>query len=132
MFNMKFLALGALLAISAVSGPTSSLTTFTTEDGLEIHGVGNQGDGVYLAVFDANGTANVEFIAAEDTAPIENLTSDIAARSLIKRAGVTCSGRTGNQGNMDNANIQLANNAQAQRDYGFHAWGWVSLHLTCP
>jgi hypothetical protein len=127
MFNLKFLSISALLATSAICAPTSPLKTVTTEDGLEIHGVGHQGDGVYFAVFDDNGKANVEFIPADETVSSEGLTSDLAERSLVKREGITCSGRNGNQGNMDNANVQLANNAQAKGYYGFHAWGWVSF-----
>jgi hypothetical protein len=117
MFNLKFLSISALLATSAICAPTSPLKTVTTEDGLEIHGVGHQGDGVYFAVFDDNGKANVEFIPADETVSSEGLTSDLAERSLVKREGITCSGRNGNQ----------ANNAQAKGYYGFHAWGWVSF-----
>jgi hypothetical protein len=129
MFNLKFLSLAALLATSAICAPTSSLKTVTTEDGLEIHGVGHQGDGVYFAVFDDKGKANVEFVPANDTVSSEELTSILAERSLVKREGITCSYRYGNQGNMDNANVQLANNAQAKGYYDFHAWGWVSFML---
>lgn len=132
---MKFILLGGLLAAGAIATPTPRLKTFTTPEGLTIHGTGHQGDGVYLAVFDANGTGTVEFTPANEhwaeIAATGGSTNDLATSALTKRASgtITCSGRQGNSANMDTANIQLANNAQASGYYGFHAWRWVRSNL---
>jgi hypothetical protein len=84
-----------------------------------------QGDDFYLAVFDDAGVANVTFtpkadLLARSTAPVSE---NLAARALSKRNTV-CAGRSTHVGDLDWANVQLANNGNNQW-YNKGAWGWV-------
>ncbi|ROV88676.1 hypothetical protein VSDG_09511 [Cytospora chrysosperma] len=128
-----------VLVTSALGLPNRFQTrTWTdTEMGLEIHNVGFQGDGFYLAIFNDNGAADVEFTPMSEllntTAPFVDASpaSEVSARSagIVKRDPTCDSDHHGNWGNMDIANIQLAKNAAANDGgtgyYPKNAWGWV-------
>ena len=58
---MKFPALVALLASTALGMPAALETRTWTGDGLTVRNVGYQGDGLYLATFDKRGVAEVKF-----------------------------------------------------------------------
>jgi hypothetical protein len=129
---MRFSTIATLFVAGALGAPTEQLNTRSwthPESGLQVRGLGDQGDGVYLAVFDKRGVADVQFTPMSEL----NLTAPVEMRStenhdgLAKRAGTTCSGKfTHSLSDLDAANVQLANNADAQHNYGKHAWGWVS------
>ncbi|KAI0103310.1 hypothetical protein GGR51DRAFT_573241 [Nemania sp. FL0031] len=117
-----------VLALTAVGlcAPSLSARSWTSADhSLRMRDVGYRGDGLYIANFDETGTASVAFTpwgALNTTFPE---TTNLKARShLSKRQGITCSGRRGNQGNMDINNRQLAINADGN-SYAKHAWGWT-------
>lgn len=79
--------------------------------------------------------ADVEFTPLAELAaiaPVEEATSAVDERSLLKR-GTTCSGRRSiNLGQLDEANRQLAKNANAQGWYNKGANCWVShASLSC-
>ncbi|RYP13366.1 hypothetical protein DL765_006907 [Monosporascus sp. GIB2] len=129
--------IATLLAATVLGLPNLQRRTWKDhEAGLEIRNVGYQGDGFYLAVFDEDGVASVEFAPASElnmTAPVTHddaPATEIDARALSKRAPTCDVDHHGNWANMDIANVQLANNAQAASGgTGYHprlAWGWVS------
>ncbi|RYO86339.1 hypothetical protein DL764_009018 [Monosporascus ibericus] len=134
---MKSITIIASLLTATVLGlPNLQRRTWKDhETGLEIRNVGYQGDGFYLAAFDENGVASIEFTPAGElnmTAPINDddaPATEIDARALSKRAPTCDSNHHGNWGNLDIANVQLANNAQAHSGgtgyYPRGAWGWV-------
>ncbi|RYP77760.1 hypothetical protein DL769_003326 [Monosporascus sp. CRB-8-3] len=130
---MHFSTITALFAATVLGVPTEPLLNTRSwtgpESGLHVRNMGDQGDGFYLAVFNEPGVADVQFKAASElntTSPVETL-STRDGDGLAKRAGTTCSGRKSiDLGTLNAANIQLANNANAQGSFGFHAWGWVS------
>lgn len=132
-----------LLVTSALSLPNKLETRTWTDNelGLRVHNVGYQGDGFYNAIFDGNGTAEVNFTPMSEllntTAHIVHATpaSEKSARSagIVKRAP-TCDGdHHGNLENMGIANARLAQQAAAHAGgtghYPKFAWGWVSSML---
>lgn len=132
---MKSVALITLLFSGAFGSPVHSQNSWSSA-GLKIRNTGDQGDGLYLAVFDDNGHATVEFTPfsdlnmtipdAGDESKVADTESEAPANRLSKRNGITCSGRNGNTAIMDPANRQLASNADGHGQYGRNAWGWVS------
>ncbi|KAL4724249.1 hypothetical protein ACLX1H_008862 [Fusarium chlamydosporum] len=131
---MKSVALITLLFSGAFGSPVHSQNSWSSA-GLKIRNTGDQGDGLYLAVFDDNGHATVEFTPfsdmnmtipdAGDESKVADTESEAPANRLSKRNGITCSGRNGNTAIMDPANRQLASNADGHGQYGRNAWGWV-------
>ncbi|KAF3029585.1 hypothetical protein E8E12_000550 [Didymella heteroderae] len=124
---MQFSTIALLFAATVLGAPTESLTA----SGLRMRGEVDQGEGFYLAVFNnETGVADVEFTPLSELvtiAPVEEATSTVDERSLLKRATV-CSGRRSiNLGQLDDANRQLASNANAQGWYNKGANGWVHL-----
>jgi hypothetical protein len=92
-----------------------------------------QGDGFYLAVFDDAGVANVTFtpkadLLARSAAPVSENLAARAVNTLSKRKTV-CAGRSTHVGDLDWANVQLANNGN-NKWYNKGAWGWVR-RLSC-
>ncbi|KAH5028609.1 hypothetical protein HBI75_135660 [Parastagonospora nodorum] len=94
-----------------------------------------QGNGLYLATFDDSGKASVEFTPAaqlpaiNSTIPAINgtLTTEnptvMSIRALRKRGEVHCDRKDSmNTGDLNWANVQLANNVKGQ-DYKYQ-WGW--------
>lgn len=123
---MQFSTITLLFAATVLGAPTDSVTA----SGLRMRGAIDQGEGFYLAVFNnETGVADIEFTPLTELAaiaPVEDATSTIEERSLLKRA-TTCSGRRSvNLGQLDEANRQLARNANAQGWYNKGANGWVS------
>jgi len=129
---MKFPALVALLASTALGMPAALETRTWTGDGLTVRNVGYQGDGLYLATFDKRGVAEVKFTPARDLnltarGALDDSAVELLARDqLERRNGVTCSGKSGDTSVMDPANRQLASNADAHGVYLNNSWGWVS------
>ncbi|KAI4594762.1 hypothetical protein KJ359_007565 [Pestalotiopsis sp. 9143b] len=131
---MRFAEFITIFAAAAFGAPTDSglnkRSWTSPETGLHVRGLGYQGDGFYLAVFNESGVADVQFTPMEDlnaTTPAGDISRrDDDGNALAKRAGTTCSGKySGNQANLNWANWKLASNADAVHNYGFHAWGWV-------
>jgi hypothetical protein len=125
-FKMQFSTIALLFAATVLGAPAESLTA----SGLRVRGEIDQGEGFYLAVFNnETGIADVEFTPLAELAaiaPVEEATSAVDERSLLKRS-TSCSGRRSiNLGQLDDANRQLANNANAQGWYNKGANGWVS------
>jgi hypothetical protein len=118
---------------------TAAVLAFPTEttlaSGLHVRGDLDQGDGFYVAVFNSDGVADIEFtpMAAakfKARAPVSEVPSAHSGSNLFKR-GTVCSGRrSGNLAQLDDANVALARNAAAQGWYDKHAWGWVSFFLS--
>lgn len=92
----------------------------------------DQGDGFYLASFNEAGKAEVEFtpmaeIIAKDSVPVSENLAVRAVDTLLKRVNnnVVCHGRSNNVGDLDWANVKLAQNGD-QKWYDAGHWGWVS------
>jgi hypothetical protein len=94
-----------------------------------------QGNGLYLATFDDSGKASVEFTPAaqlpaiNSTLPAINITlttenpTMMSIRALRKRGEVHCDRKDSkNTGDLNWANVQLANNVKGQ-NYKYQ-WGW--------
>ncbi|ROV96530.1 hypothetical protein VMCG_07772 [Cytospora schulzeri] len=137
---MKTIILVTTLLVTSALGLPNKLQARTWTDaelGLEIRNVGFQGDGFYLAIFDDKGSAEVKFTPMDEllntTAPVADASpaGGISARKggIVKRAPTCDSDHHGNWGNMDIANIRLAENAAANDGgtgyYPKNAWGWV-------
>ncbi|KAJ8115021.1 hypothetical protein OPT61_g3232 [Boeremia exigua] len=124
---MQFSTIALLFAATVLGAPTESLSA----SGLVMRGEVDQGEGFYLAVLNnATGIADVEFTPLAELASIDTdgtATSAVDERNLLKR-GTTCSGRRSiNLGELDRANVQLANNANAQGWHDKGHVGWVHL-----
>lgn len=131
---MRFAELIAIFTAAVLGAPAESglnkRSWTSPESGLHVRGLGYQGDGFYLAVFNDSGVADVQFTPVEElnaTSPAGDVSRrDEDGNALAKRAGTTCSGKSsGNLYNLDWANWKLAQNADAVHNYGYHAWGWV-------
>ncbi|ROV90395.1 hypothetical protein VPNG_10037 [Cytospora leucostoma] len=136
---MKATTLTTTLLFTCALSLPNKLQTRTwsdTELGLEVHNVGFQGDGFYQAIFDDNGSAEVKFTPMSEllnttTPVVEPPNTEISARGagIVKRAPTCDSAHHGNWGNMDIANVRLAQNAAANDGgtgyYPKNAWGWV-------
>jgi hypothetical protein len=125
---MHFATFVTLFAAAAVLGVPTEPTEPTSIASLT-DDVFDQGDGFYLASYNEAGTLDVDFtpIAELDTAsPAEQLTTR-GMHTLNKRETV-CSGRSSVAlATLDAINVQLAQNADGQRNYGAGSWGWVSF-----
>lgn len=134
LFTMKFLAIAAVLAATAFGTPiVEESDVYVSPSGLKVRGIGNRGDGYYLAAFNEDKVADIEFTpfsmlnnaAMTETTNATAVAGELAARgTLSKRGSTTCSGLSGYQPDMDEANIQLANNAHG-KTYQKGDWGWV-------
>ncbi|KAF4548262.1 Hypothetical protein D9617_30g011670 [Elsinoe fawcettii] len=130
---MKSFILAGLLAASAMAAavkPRIAPQVVTGPQGQDmiIHGAGDQGDGAYLAVFDENNEATVEFTPYADLNITEEHFNEYRKRSewaMRKRNPFqpVCSG-DGYAPDNDGANIQLAHNADGRR-YNSVAYGWA-------
>lgn len=135
---MKFLATVIMLAATVLGRPVAdTLQTFTSPDGLRIRNVGYQGDGFYLATFDENNVATVDFtpLTELNSTILASYNSQVAAsnnklneRSELVARGSTC-GDDGIVSDLDHANVQLAQNGNGKW-YNKDAWGWVSIMLS--
>jgi hypothetical protein len=132
---MKFLAIAAVLAATAFGMPVvEESNTYVSPSGLKVRGIGNQGDGFYLAIFDEDGVADIEYtpfseLDTDALAEFANQTAavgELDARGELSKRGETTCGGAGWQKDMDVANVQLARNGHA-RWYNKHAWGWVRI-----
>ena len=125
---MHFATFATLFAAAAVLGVPTEPTEPTSITSLA-DDVFDQGDGFYLASYNEAGTIDVDFTPMAEldtTSPATQLTTR-SMHTLIKRETV-CSGRNSVAlATLDAANVQLARNADAQRNYGAGAWGWVSF-----
>lgn len=136
---MQFSLFAVVLAATTIASPTSQ-TWRDEKRGLEIRGLGDQGDGYYGVAFDANGVGTVKFTPWAQL----NHTGEAAAAAEVevafnkttggieKRGGyTTCTGEWANGGHLDIANIQLARNSDNGGDNGnfffYNNWGWISF-----
>ena len=137
---MQLLPFLLFFAASLRAAPTKvastlDLTSFTgSEPALD------QGDGFYIAEFNASGIAEVEYTPWDDLAklpaPVKSpapakskRSSSDALDSTIQKRDTFCSTRTSiNTPELDEANRQLATNAK-NREYQRNSWGWVSDSL---
>jgi len=127
--KLSAIATIALGAASTIAAPVAESKEFVTPEGNKVRGLGNQGDGFYLAEFDKNGVAEIKFT------PMAHLNTTVGETSGVERRwgpdGQFCLyDFPGNGGDLDTANVALANNAQAHGWYnGPNAWGWVHVSL---
>lgn len=120
----------ALFAVIAMGMPSLKTRSWEAPDAnIQLYGVGYQGDGSYLAAFDSNGVATVEFTPFNETVLVNRRVTNAALTDLSSRAlgDITCSGRAGYIPDIDAANVQAAKNAEAHGYYNAKAWGWVSF-----
>jgi hypothetical protein len=89
----------------------------------------DQGDGFYLARFNnVTGVHHVEFTPMAELVKRNGVAEPIVGsdNTLVKRDGISCSGRaTTHVDDLDNANRQLATNANNRGQYEKGDWGWV-------
>jgi hypothetical protein len=121
--------LSALLASTALAIPTAKREE--SKANLDVHGLGDQGDGYYQVVINDKGQSEVKFtpiphLNLNSTAPETEVTKrDL---KLGKRAETVCDGRLANPVDISWAVSRLAENADWMGDNGnWHNaghWGW--------
>lgn len=127
---MHFSTIILAFAATVLAAPMET----TLGSGLRVRGDLDQGDGFYVAIFNEEGVADIEFTPMAKAkfkarAPVSEVPAAHSGSNLFKR-GTVCSGRrSGNLAQLDDANVALARNAAAQGWYDKHANGWVSSHL---
>jgi hypothetical protein len=120
---MHWSSLTMIFVAAVLGAPAPAPAPFTVAND-----VMDQGDGFYLATFDDAGVAEVQFTPIAELgelapAPVsENLA--VRDANILNKRSTTCAGNSNNVGDLDWANVRLADNAD-QKWYDFHAWGWV-------
>jgi hypothetical protein len=135
---MRVSLLATLFAATALATPTPKNVWKDEKRGLEVRGLGDQGDGFYDVKFDANGVGTVQFtpwaklnhtaIESNHTAPA--VESNKTAIEKRWEGETTCSNEWAAWWELDAANVQLARNSDWGGDSGnyyyMRHWGWVS------